>query len=110
LDHCVFQADPHLSVLVTESAVNGGLLGGELLLLLLLFYGPPQVPRCHRSRGVVRPLRWAPDHQSGDEDSSFKLECRSKGVSLNCFQDEDLFFLFLSVNKTSVIRIRILDA
>jgi hypothetical protein len=35
------------------------------------FYGPPQVPRRRRSRGMVRPLRWAPDHQSGDEASYF---------------------------------------
>jgi hypothetical protein len=35
------------------------------------FYGPPKVPRCVRSFGKVRPLRWAPDHQSEVEDSSF---------------------------------------
>jgi hypothetical protein len=28
------------------------------------FYGPPRAPLCRRSLGKVRPLRWAPDHQS----------------------------------------------
>jgi hypothetical protein len=46
------------------------------LSFFFFFYGPPRVPRCRRSLGKVRPLRWPPDHQSKVEDSSFFLECR----------------------------------
>jgi hypothetical protein len=32
--------------------------------IFFFFYGPPGIRRCRRSLGKVRPLRWAPDHQS----------------------------------------------
>jgi hypothetical protein len=36
----------------------------KYFLFFFFFYGPPRAPRYRRSLGVVRPSRWAPDHQS----------------------------------------------
>jgi hypothetical protein len=46
------------------------------------FYGPPRAPRFRRSLGKVRPLRWAPDHQSEVEEI-FKNSSQENLASVN---------------------------